>query len=287
MTTLRDIKKRIVSVENTQKITRAMKLVSAAKLRRFQGSAVRARNYADEMEALVYRVSENLGVNAPALMRRHSPERLDLLIISSDKGLCGGFNEGLVKKVDEVVKMHSRHGIDTTFIVYGKKAYDAIQKLGYKIEIYNPLGKQEMQKDQVEKIAELVARRFLRGVTDGSFLAYNYFKSTVAHEVVFRDLLPFHRRRINRAYQVEYLFEPERSAVLEELAYSTLVAIIMQGFRESRTSEFASRMMAMDAATRNGDDMIEHLTMLYHRARKRSITRELMDVINGAEAIST
>ncbi len=287
MSSLKDIRKRIASVKNTQKITRAMKLVAAAKLKRSQDAAIRARDYANEMEELVYRASRSVGAEAPELMRRHyRAGSLDLLVIASDRGLCGGFNEILFRRVDEIMTMHQRHGIDIKLFVYGRKGINACEKRKICIAQAEEVGGEMANAEWVRGIAQTLVRRFLDGHADGSFIAYNYFKSAVTQQVLFKDLLPFHQRRKDRRYQVEYLYEPSRAAILDELVQSALVALIMQAFRESHVSELAARMMAMNAATKNGDDMIEHLTMMYHRARQAAITRELMDIVNGAEALA-
>jgi F-type H+-transporting ATPase subunit gamma len=286
MATLKDIRKRITSVRSTQKITRAMKLVAAARLRRSQDAAIHARNYADEMERLIYRVSASVGEKAPELMRRRSDVgSLDLMVISSDRGLCGGFNETLMNRVGEAVRLHERHGVKVQLFIYGKKGIEACRKRGLLIASAEELGVEAANVDRMHGIIDTLIDRFLKGHNDGSFLVYNYFRSTAAHDVVFKDLLPFHQRRRDRTYQVEYLFEPSKEGVIDELIHSTLTAMLAQAFRESYVSELAARMMAMGAATKNADDMIDHLTMVYHRARQGAITRELMDIINGAEAL--
>lgn len=286
MATLKDIRRRIASAENTRKITRAMKVVAAARLRRSQDAAIRARTYADEVERLIYRISASVGEAAPPLMRRRSDVgSLDLLVISSDRGLCGGFNETLINRTAEAVRLHERHGVKTQLFVFGKKGIEACRKRNVDIASAEPIGLEAVGIDRIRGIVDTLIDRFLRGRSDGSFLVYNFFRSTTAHDVVFKDLLPFHQRRRDRAYRVEYLFEPSKEEILDELIRSTLVAMLAQAFRESYVSELAARMMAMDAATGNADDMIGHLTMMYHRARQGAITRELMDIVNGAEAL--
>jgi F-type H+-transporting ATPase subunit gamma len=286
MTTLKEIRRRIASVESTQKITRAMKMVAAAKLKRAQDEATDARRYADEIEGLVYRVSQSVGVEAPELMRRRTdPRYVDLLIVSSDRGLCGGFNENLLNRVEDIVAMHERHGVRLQLFVYGKRGVLACQKRRLNVSHAEELGAEAVDLDRVNGIVDVFIHRFLNRYSDGAFVAYNYFRSKAAQDVMFKDMLPLHQRRVDRAYQMEYLYEPSREDVLPELVHKSLVSILMQVFRESHASELASRMKAMDAATKNADDMIEHLTMLYHRARQRAITRELMDIVNGAEAL--
>ncbi len=286
MATLKDIRKRITSVKNTQKITRAMKLVAAARLRRSQDAAIQARSYADEMERLLYRISASVGEAAPPLMRRRSDVgSLDLLVISSDRGLCGGFNETLINRVADAVRIHERHGVKIQLFIYGRKGIEACRKRSLVIASAESLGLEAMGIDRIHGIVDALVDRFLHRRSDGSFLVYNYFRSTAAHDVVFKDLLPFHQRRRDRAYQVEYLFEPSKEEILDEMIQLTLTAMLAQAFRESHVSELAARMMAMDAATKNADDMIDHLTMTYHRTRQGAITKELMDIVNGAEAL--
>jgi F-type H+-transporting ATPase subunit gamma len=286
MSSLKEIKKRITSAENTQKITRAMKLVAAARLRRTQTEALEARSYTEDMDDLIYRVSTSVGVDAPELMRRRSElKELDLIVIASDRGLCGSFNENLANRVEDVVHMHTRHGVEVKLFVYGRKGVEACLKRKLKVELTAEVGDEDVWKKDVRRKADALVTRFLSGQSGGSFVAYNYFRSTTIQEVMFHDLLPFHHRRRDRAYQIEYLYEPSRNEVLDDLVYQALMAILMQAFRESKASEMAARMMAMDAATKNADDMIEHLTMHYHRARQAAITRELMDIVNGAEAL--
>lgn len=275
-----------MSVENTQKITRAMKMVAAAKLKRAQDNATGARRYAEEIEGLVYRVSQSVGTKAPELMRRRTdPKYVDLLIVSSDRGLCGGFNENLLNRVEDIVAMHERHEVRLQLFVYGKRGVVACQKRRLNVSHAEEIGTDIADLERIRGIVDVFIHRFLSGYSDGAFVAYNYFRSKSAQDVMFKDLLPLHQRRVDRAYQMEYLYEPTRDEVLFELVHKSLDAMLMQVFRESHASELASRMRAMNAATKNADDMIEHLTMMYHRVRQRAITRELMDIVNGAEAL--
>jgi F-type H+-transporting ATPase subunit gamma len=286
MASLKDIRKRIVSVENTQKITKAMKMVAAARLRRAQTDALEARSYAEDMDELIYRISTSVGVDAPELMRRRpNLKELDLIVIASDRGLCGGFNENLINSVEDVVNMHARHDVEVKLFIYGKKGVEACLKRKIKVEFAAGLGSVDEWEVLIRGMSESLVDKFMSKQSGGSFIAYNYFRSTSAQEVVYHDLLPFHHRRKERKYQVEYLYEPSRSEVLHELVHQAIIAILMQAFRESRASELAARMMAMDASTKNADEMIEYLTMQYHRARQAAITRELMDIVNGAEAL--
>jgi len=286
MAVLKDIKKRMSSVRNTQKITRAMKLVAAAKLKKAQNTVLEARHYAEEMENLVYRVSTSVGVGAPELMRRRSIIRkLDFVVIASDRGLCGGFNENLINHVRDVANTHRRHGVEIDLFVYGRKGHSACRKRKLETMMCENFSDIAERPEKIKQMADMLKDRFLSGESDGSSVVYNYFLSTAKQEIMFKDLLPFHHRRRDRAYQVEYIYEPSRESVHEEIVYNALSAALIQAFKESHAAELASRMMAMDAATRNADDMIEHLNMLYHRARQAGITRELMDIVNGAEAL--
>lgn len=283
MMSLKDIRHRIEAVRNTQKVTRAMKLISVAKLRRAQIMAQEGRVYSSAIYDTVTRVSRRLGVRSPGLWRR--PKRLDvidLIIITSDRGLCGGFNENLLRAVEEGIIDHISHNIEVKVYVIGRKGYRYLSQRKYEPELLSLEGDPEKK---IAEIVELMCDRYLNEESSGCNLGFNRFVSAARQDITFWNLLPLYHIGSQKERHLEYIYEPVREDVLYALSRELLINSIKQAMLESNASELAARMSAMDGATKNADDMIEHLTSVYNKVRQESITSELMDIINGAEAL--
>ena len=283
MASLKDIRRRIGAVRGTQKVTRAMKLVAAAKLRRAEMTARDARAYAAELHDAAMRVSARLGPRAPALWRRPTSfEGLDLVVITSDRGLCGGFNENLLRLLSEGISVAADHGIRSKLYVVGRKGVRYARARNYDLEaVPAELGAEAA----AGWIAGRILARYRAGESAGANLLFNRFVSTVRYEPVFWNLVPLHRRGDPKVRNLEYLCEPAREEALEALAVASVRGTLAQAMLESTAAELAARMAAMDNATRNADEMIAHLTFVYNRARQETITRELIDIVGGAEAL--
>ena len=294
MANLKDLKNRIRSVKSTQKITSAMKMVAAAKLRRAQDNAEAARPYAARMGAMI----QNLGQKAapetapPMLVGTGDDKRVLLVVVSADRGLCGGFNGSIIRTARREVEALENAGKNVEVMMVGRKASDALKReLGDKI-IDSREGVQgtAVAFAEIDSIAEVIRGRLKEGALDRCVILYNRFISAITQEVTLRTLIPVELPE-NVAPETEtpsvapYEYEPSEHAVLEDLLPRNLSTQIYTAILESSASELAARMTAMDNATRNAGDLIDRLTMQYNRTRQAAITTELIEIISGAEAL--
>jgi len=285
MQSLKHIRRRIQSVRNTQKVTRAMKLVAAARLKRAQREALTAREYTDGFRGVVKRISMRAGPEAPPIMRRRADiKSLDVLIFTSDRGLCGGFNENLLMQVLDGIEDHTSHGIDVFLFVIGKKGWQFLKRRYAKLERLTRAD-DESNSAFINRVASLLTKRFFLHESDGTFLALNKFLSASTQAPTFWNYLPLHWRGRTPDRLLDYIYEPGRDIARDNLCRELLERFIAQAILETRAAELAARMMAMDSATKNADDMISHLTREYHKARQSAITAELLDIIGGANAL--
>lgn len=283
MSSLKDIRRRIGAVRGTQKVTRAMKLVAAAKLKRAQTAAFEARAYAGGLHDTAMRVSRRLGQRAPRLWQRpRAITCIDVVVVTSDRGLCGGFNEGLLRALEENIALSVEHGIAVKLFVIGRKGRRYLTARGHDVEAVPAEGG---ERGMAAWITDRLVQRYLRGESAGGNIGFNRFASASRQEVTFWNLLPLYKQGSPRERHMEYLYEPARDDILDQLCRESIRATIAQVLIESQAAELAARMAAMDNATRNADDMIAHLTFVYNRARQEAITKELLDIVGGAEAL--
>ena len=283
MMTQKEIRRRIEAVRNTQKVTRSMKLVAAARLRGAQQRAVKKREHTSALFDITVRVSRRLGREAPVLWRR--PEGIDcvdVIVVTSDRGLCGGFNENLLREVDEGILQHLMHNIAVKIFVIGRQGVKRLGARGYDVEAVPRDGGLDAA---VKWLTDTVTERCVSGESSGCNIAFNRFVSAARQKPTFWNLLPLSYRGFESNRNVEYIYEPIRKDALDALAGQIIGSALWQALLESEASEHAARMTAMDAATRNAEDMIEHLTSVYNKVRQETITSELMDIVNGAEAL--
>ena len=294
MPSLKAIKTRIGSVKNTQKITRAMKLVAAAKMKRAVDAAVHSRPYSNEVTAVLHSLMARLvDAEHPLLQPHEEVKKAVLVVLTSDRGLCGGFNSQLLRKVDgwlfDNVKLDERYE-SVEVIVYGKKAREQIQRRDDVIagRTTIDLHPNQFQDLRAKLIAELTDR-FSSGDIDEVFIAYNRFVSTLNQEPTIEQLFPLSSLGSSDAQEPEHLtefvYEPSQAAILNDILPLFLRTRIFQVFLESEAGEHAARMMAMDGATRNAKKVIDDLTLVYNRARQAQITKELIEIVSGAEAL--
>lgn len=280
---LKDIRRRIDAVRGTQKVTRAMKLVAAAKLRGAQDGALGGRAYSSDIYDSVTRVSRHLGVRAPKLWRRPTHlDLIDVIAVTSDRGLCGGFNENLLRELEEGIEDHITHNIGVKIFVVGKKGYRYLSRRGYDVE---PLNLGENMGAAISDIVEMMCDRYLSDKSSGCNVAFNRFRGGARFKITFWNLLPLYHIGGPRERFQEYVYEPTRSEALDALGKESLRTALSQVILDSRASELAARLGAMDMATKNADDMIAHLRSVYNKARQEAITSDLMDIVNGAEAL--
>jgi len=284
--TLRAIRRRIASVKKTQQITRAMQMVAAAKLRRAQEGALKARPYGQKLSEMVKSLAARTKPESHPLLSKREEKKISVVVITSDRGLCGAFNLSILTRATKLLKEKRAAGCQVDLSVIGRKGIEFFRRRGEEIkrEYRNVLGSIDYAAAAV--IGSETAMDFSEGTIDTVYLVYNQFKSVLQQQVVEKKLLPLEDEYAeDPSSLVEYIFEPKEQEILDLLLpryveYETFVAIL-----ESTASEFAARMTAMDLATRNAKEMIEKLTLFFNRARQNAITRELMDIVGGAEAL--
>lgn len=292
MPSLKDLKVRINSVKNTQKITKAMKMVAAAKLRRAREAAENARPYAERMERMVTSLAQGVAdpVNAPKLLVGTGEEQTYLLVVATaDRGLCGAFNSSIVRSTRQVVRDLLAKGKTVKLLCVGKKSREQLKaEFGHLIiGSVEDLSKGKLSYDKAELIVNKVLELFNDGGFDVCKVVYNHFKSPILQVVTHQQLIPLPvpvETGISRAGGL-YEYEPDEETVLADLLPRNLVVQIFKALLENAASEQGARMTAMDNATRNAGDMINRLTLQYNRSRQAAITKELIEIISGAEAL--
>ena len=289
MANLKDLKTRINSVKSTQKITSAMKMVAAAKLRRAQETAEAGRPYSSRMQQVISGLAANASKsNAPELLiGRKEPKKHLLIVISADKGLCGGFNGTIARQTRQEIKRLENEGKSVLVFMVGKKAAD---NLGRDIsnrtfaKIENVQGS-NVNYSEVERITDKILTSFEDKQIDQVSMIYNQFVNAITQNVVVKPLIPAHVDGDSEKGAVNYDYEPEENELLQLLLPRNLTTQIFSALLESSAAELAARMTAMDNATRNAGDMIDSLTLVYNRTRQANITKELIEIISGAEAL--
>ena len=283
MATLRDIQRRIRSVQSTQKITRAMKLVAAAKLRRAQERILAARPYATKMSELLGNlVSGSEEAVHPLLEQREGPRR-QIVVITADKGLAGAFNSNILRRAAELIRESS--AADLTLVVVGRKARDFYRRRPYTIKRDMVGFWDRLAYSHACELADFFMQEFLAGEVDEVWLLYNEFRSVTVQRPVRVQLLPIPRVEGEAGESVDYIYEPGPEAILGELLPRHVRMQVYRALMESLAGEYGARMTAMEAATANAKEMIEVLTISYNKARQEKITKELLDIVGGAEAL--
>jgi len=294
MPSLKDLKNRIGSVKNTQKITKAMKMVAAAKLRRAREAAEAARPYAERMEGMVQSLSAGIDNmdQAPLLMRGTGRSDKHLIIVATaDRGLCGAFNSSIVRSVRQKIKALHAEGKDVRLFCVGRKGYDLLKgEYGEAIVgQISDVGRKNLGYETAERIGEQVVALYETESYDVCWVVYNHFKSVIAQVVTWQQLIPLTLdtpvEQAGRTEAVPYEYEPDEATILADLLPRNLSMQIFKSLLESAASEQGARMTAMDNATRNAGEMIDRLTLQYNRTRQAAITKELIEIISGAEAV--
>jgi F-type H+-transporting ATPase subunit gamma len=297
MPSLKVIRKRISSVKSTQKITRAMKMVAGARLSRAQQRIVALRPYAlktgEILQSVAAEGGNGDGTEAlhPLLARR--PEKKVLLVVlSADRGLCGAFNTNINKAAErEWRARRDSDGTTVEFLTLGRKGREYLTRRGGKIAHDVPKVYDGLDLAKAALVANWIVPRFKRGEYDAVYVVYNEFKSAITQRTNFEALLPLpapaeeSKDKASAVAPPEFLFEPNRGALLERLVPMYIEITLFRALLESQASFFGAQMTAMDAATRNAKEMIGRLTLVYNRARQAAITKELMEIIGGAEAL--
>ena len=290
MANLKDLKTRINSVKSTQKITSAMKMVAAAKLRRAQEVAEAGRPYSSRMQQVISGLAANANKsNAPELLVGREDVKTHLLIVvSADKGLCGGFNGSIARQTRQEIKRLENEGKSVLVYMVGKKAADNLGReiLNKTFERIENLQGSNVDYNKVKGVAEKILLGFADNQFDQVSIIYNQFVNAITQNVVVAPLIPANvvGEQENESLVV-YDYEPEQNELLELLLPRNVTTQIFSALLESSAAELAARMTAMDNATRNAGDMIDSLTLVYNRTRQANITKELIEIISGAEAL--
>jgi F-type H+-transporting ATPase subunit gamma len=288
MANLRVIRKRIGSVKSTQQITKAMKMVSAAKLKRAQDAITAARPYARRMREVVEAVAVRSEEGAHPLLSAREGTKLALLVVTSDRGLCGGFNSNLLRAVHRFLAANRERHEEIVVFAVGRKAREFFRRRRVDIrqEYVNVLG--QLSYAHAERLSKDLVGGFLAGDFDEVQLVFNEFRSAISQVVRFEKLFPIAVERKEgegTTPEIDYLYEPSREAILAALLPKYVETQIFRVLLESVAGEYGARMTAMDSATNNAVDMIARLTLQMNRARQAAITKELMEIIGGAEAL--
>ncbi len=287
MPSLKAIKKRIGSVKNTRQITKAMKMVSAAKLRRAQENVVAARPYAKKLGEVLQSLAGNLEGDLHPLLEKREGKKLLLVLVTSDRGLCGGFNTNICKAADRFIKEKQGEYEQINLMTVGRKGFEYFRSR--KVPNYknfpNVLAKPNY--GTAAMIAQEVIDAFQGGDFDEVILLFNAFRTVMSQDITFQQLLPVVPETKAEADEapVEYIYEPSVADILAEILPKNIEVQIFKAMLESVAAEHGARMTAMDSASKNASEMIGKLTLIYNRARQAAITKELMEIISGAESI--
>ena len=281
MANVRDIRRRIRSAKNIQQITRAMKFVSAARLRKAQDRVVAARPYARQMAAVLNSLATRVPEQAHPLLARRGDEKIELVIITADRGLCGAYNTSIIRQALEFLNEHSGKKVELNIL--GKRARDFFRRRPYPVrnEAINVLHKVSFA--DAAAIAKDLIDEFIKGEQDQVWIVYNEFKSVVQQHVTVERLLPISRlERPDDASRLEYLYDEPPAEIFGRLLPRYVEAQVFRALLEASASEQGARMSAMEAATNNAAEMIEGLTLYANKVRQAGITRELIEVVSGA-----
>jgi len=293
MPSLKDLRNRITSVKSTQKITKAMKMVAAAKLRKAQESAEKGRAYSEKMNLIINNLKNSItDINsAPKLLAGTGKDEVHLCIVmTADRGLCGGFNTNICKKAREYFKQILKNNKKLKIITVGSKGADQLRR-GFKDYIIERISYKNLKSISVNEASEITSKvitMFNKEEFDVCTIFYNKFKSVISQEPQAQQIIPVESEEVTQKENVEdvqYEFEPEENEILEHLLPQNITTQIFKAFLENAASEQGSRMSAMDNATRNAGDLIDKLTINYNRSRQAVITKELIEIISGAESL--
>jgi F-type H+-transporting ATPase subunit gamma len=286
---LRDIRNRIGSVKSTRQITKAMKMVAAAKLRRAQDAILKTRPYAQLLDQALARVAARAAaveVVAHLLLAPRAPKTAEVVVITSDRGLAGGFNSNIARRTQRFLTEESDRFAQIGLATIGKKGRDFFR--ARKLEVRKDFTgiHTDLRYEKAEAIAQEYTERYLAGEVDAVFLAYNEFKSAISQKPVVVQLLPIEvPAGADAAAGIDFKYEPTREQLLAQLLPRHIAMQVWRALLESAASEHGARMSAMESATKNAEEMISMLTLQYNRARQAYVTKELMEIVSGAEAL--
>jgi len=288
MSNLQDLRRRTRSVKNTQQITSAMKMVSAAKLRRAQDAILSARPFAKKMLEVLNSLATRADAEAHPLLRAREPKNVDVIIVSADKGLCGGFNASIMKKAERFLGGLESDVVDLQLV--GKKSRDYFKRRAFNIrhefvDIFRDLTYYTagaVARPIIERYSDLESEERV----DAVYLIYNEFKNVLQQDVVVEQLLPIQKLHFEKPEEeIDYIYEPKAAEIYDAVIPRHVEYQVWHALLESQAAEHAARMTAMDNASKNAKELIEHLTLTMNKARQATITREILEIVSGAEAI--
>jgi F-type H+-transporting ATPase subunit gamma len=292
MPSLDDLKKRIKSVKSTQKITKAMKMVAAAKLRKAQESAERGRPYSQKMQNIILNLTKSINdpQNAPKLLVGTGEDKKYLcVVLTADRGLCGGFNSNICKLAKNNFKKILSEGKELKIITVGSKGYDQIRREynKYIIKKLSFKDKKNITFNEADEVGNEILSLFNQNEFDKCIIFFNNFKNVITQIPQAQQIIPAETKNIkdNETEDFNYEFEPDEDEILEDLLPKNISTQVFKALLENAASEQGSRMTAMDNATRNAGDLVDKLTINYNRSRQASITKELIEIISGAESL--
>ncbi len=284
MASLRDIKLRIRSVKSTQKITKAMEMIAASKMKRAQNQATKGRPYLTKLSEIITNLIyfSDPKLKHPLLTKRPKVQNIGYLFITANRGLCGGFNSNIIRKMLEILKEKNR--TKETVITVGRKGKQAMERIGKSVLAdFEGLSEKPAFVDTLG-ISKVIVEDFLNGKLDEVWMVYNHFQSTLSQKPVAVKLLPisFDQQKNVKKIKRDYIFEPNRQELLNELLHRYLETSVYQTVLESVASEHSARMMAMRQASDNAEEIVDNLTLHYNKARQAKITKEILEVVAGS-----
>ena len=287
MPSLKAIRTRITSVKNTRKITRAMKLVSTAKLRRAQDALTQARPYTSAISKVVSELSAAAGTDSHKLFEERPLQKAMIVVMSSDRGQAGAFNANVVKAVERYAANELSSASEVSLRIIGKKGNQYFARRRTTISSFDPSPTGPTALETARTTANRIIEDFKTGKVDRVYLVYNEFRSAISQVVTVKQVLPVVPEKTDTPTDagIDFIYEPSKQALLERLVPLYVQIQIYRAALESIAAEFAARMTAMENATKNAGEMIAKLTLIYNRARQASITKELLEIIGGAEAL--
>lgn len=285
MASLKSIRKRINSVKSTRQITKAMKMVAAAKLRRAQENVLAARPYAEKLTEVLQRLSGSGGQAGNPLLQKERAERALLIVVSSDRGLCGGFNANICKAAEGFIRENTLRYSEISVLTIGRKAHEYLRRRATIRKNYSNI-LSTLNYQEAALIGQELIEGYMADEYDEVYILYNAFRSVMSQDITLKRLLPIEAPQgTDEEFLPEAICEPSKEELLTELFPKHIEVQVFHAMLESVASEHGARMTAMDSASKNATDMIGKLTLQYNRARQAAITTELMEIISGAESI--
>ena len=284
MATLREIRRRINSISSTQQITRAMKMVAAAKLRKAQEKIFAARPYAYKIDEMIRHLITQLESVENPLLAIRPPQRITLIVVTSDRGLCGSFNSNIIKRT--LLQINEHRDKEVSLICIGRKGYDFFRKRNYSIENHYINIFNQLEYLMAQEITAYLVQQYSQQKTDMVEVVYNEFKNAIQQTIIVEKYLPLTTEEFSGEMKsVNYIFEPDKMILLDSLLPKHLNLQSWRILLESNTAEQGARMTAMESATDNAGELISDLTLHYNKARQANITREISEIVGGAEAL--